>query len=61
VLKGIPHVLQLGPQYFVSILLSFAGLTMAAITRNDRYHEFFAIFYLVQTIVMGFTMFPTLG
>jgi hypothetical protein len=61
VLKRIPHVLQLGPQYFVSILLSSAGLTMAAITRNDRYHEFFAIFYLVQTIVMGFTMFPTLG
>ena len=30
-LKGIPHFLALGPQYFVSSLLYFAGLMTAAI------------------------------
>lgn len=59
-LKGIPHFLQLGPQYLVSALLYFAGLTTAAITRNERYHQVFAIFFLGQTIVISFTIFHTL-
>src|SRR6266581_758126 len=59
-LKGIPHFLQLGPQYYVSNLLYFAGLTTAAITRNERYHQFYAIFFLAQTIVISFLIFHTL-
>jgi hypothetical protein len=59
-LKGLPHFLQLGPQYIVSNLLYFAGLTTAAITRNERYHPFYAIFSLVQTIVISFVIFHTL-
>jgi hypothetical protein len=38
----------------------FAGLTTAAITRNERYHQFYAIFFLVQTIVISFVIFHTL-
>src|SRR5207249_1469131 len=59
-LKGIPHFLGLGPIYFLRNTLYFAGLTTAAITRNERYHEFYAVFFLVQTIVMRFLIFQTL-
>jgi len=59
-LKGLPHFLQLGPQYFVSSSLYFAGLVTAAITRNERYHQFFAIYFLIHTIVISFTIFHTL-
>jgi hypothetical protein len=59
-LKGIPHFLQLGPQYIVSNSLYFVGLVTAAITRNERYHEFYAIFFLIQTVVISFAIFHTL-
>jgi hypothetical protein len=59
-LKGISHFLALGPQYLVSNLLYIVGLTTAAITRNQRYHEFYAIFFLLQTIVISFLIFQTL-
>jgi hypothetical protein len=42
-----PHFLALGPIYFASGLLYFAGLVTAAITRNERSHEFYAVFFLV--------------
>ena len=48
VLKGIPHFFDLGPQYIVSSSLYFAGLVTAAITRNERCHQFYAIFFLAQ-------------
>jgi len=59
-LKGIPHFLALGPQYIVSSSLYFAGFLTAAITRNERYHQIFAIFFLAQTIVISFLIFHTL-
>ncbi len=59
-LKGIPHFLQLGPQYVVSNSLYFVGLVTAAITRNERYHEFYAVFFLIQTVVISFAIFHTL-
>src|SRR5215831_8926072 len=59
-LKGVPHFLALGPAYFVSNLLYFAGLTTAAITRNERYHEFYAVFFLAQTVVISFLIFQIL-
>ena len=31
-----------------------------AITQNERYHQFYAIFFLVQTIVISFVLFQTL-
>ena len=33
----------------------------AAITRDERYHEFYAIFFLTQTIVISFLIFQTLA
>jgi len=59
-LKGIPHFLALGPQYFVSSSVYFIGEAIAAITQNERYHQFFAIFYLIQTIVISFALIHTL-
>ena len=59
-LKGIPHFLGLGPQYFISSILYLAGLVTAAITRNERYHQSYAIFFLIQTIVISFAIFHTL-
>jgi hypothetical protein len=59
-LKGVPHFLSLGPVYFASGLLFFVGLVTAAITRTERYHEFYAVFFLVQTIVISFLIFQTL-
>jgi hypothetical protein len=59
-LKGIPHFLALGPQYIVSSSIYFVGLATAAITSNERYHQVFAIFFLIQTVVISFTLFHTL-
>jgi hypothetical protein len=59
-LKGVPHFFQLGMVYLVSSVLYFAGMMTAAITRNERYHEFYAIFFLAQTVVISFLIFQTL-
>ena len=59
-LKGVPHFLSLGPQYIVSQLLYFVGLVTASITQNRRYHEFYAIFFLIQTLVISLLIFRTL-
>ena len=59
-LKGVPHFLALGPIYFVSSAVYFAGLITAAITSNDRYHEFYAVFFLIQTTVGSLLIFQTL-
>jgi hypothetical protein len=59
-LKGVPHFLEQGPPYVVSTILFVTGMTIAAITRNERYHEYYAIFFLVQTVVISFLIFRTL-
>jgi hypothetical protein len=59
-LKGVPHFLQQGPQYVVSTALFITGMTIAAITRNERYHEFYALFFLAQTVIISFLIFQTL-
>jgi hypothetical protein len=59
-LKGVPHFLDLGPQYIVINVLYCVGLITAAITRNERYHQFYAIFFLVQTTVNSSVLFRTL-
>ena len=43
-----------------SRILFFAGLVIAAITRNERYHQCYAIFFLAQTILISFNLFRTL-
>ena len=59
-LKGVPHFLEQGPQYVVSTTVFIVGMTIAAITKNERYHQFYALFFLVQTIVISFVLFQTL-
>jgi hypothetical protein len=59
-LKGVPHFLALGPIYFVSSVFYFAGLITAAITSNDRYHQFYAVFFLLQTTVGSLLIFKRL-
>ena len=59
-LKGISHLVALGPLYFISSILFFAGLVIAAITRNERYHQSYAIFFLAQTTLISFNLFRTL-
>lgn len=59
-LKGVPHFLSLGAAYYTSGALYFAGLITASITRNERYHEFYAVFFFLQTVVISFLIFQTL-
>ena len=59
-LKGGPHFFALGTPYIISSVLYFSCMMTAAITRNERYHEFYAIFFLVQTIVISFILFQRL-
>jgi hypothetical protein len=59
-LKGIQHFLALGKVYIISSVLYFVGIVTAAITQNERYHQFYAIFFLVQTIVISFILFQIL-
>ena len=59
-LKGVPHFLEQGPPYMISMTLFLTGVTTAPITRNERYHQFYAIFFLVQTVIVSFAVFHTL-
>ena len=59
-LKGVPHFLSLGPQYIVSTLLFSAGTVTAAITRNEPYHQFYAVFFFLLTVANSFAIFLNL-
>jgi hypothetical protein len=59
-LKGIPHFLALGMPYVISSVVYFIGMMTAAITQNERYHRFYAVFFLVQTSVISFLLFQIL-
>ena len=59
-LKGMPHFLAQGIVYPVSTALFLAGLITAAITRNERYHQFYAVFFFAQTICASIAIFHTL-
>ena len=60
-LKGIPHFLELGKTYIMSSALFLVGLLTAAATTDERYHQFYALFFLVQTIVISFILFQVLA
>jgi len=59
-LKGVHHFFELGPAYMISMTLFLAGVTTAAITRNEPYHQFYALFFLIQTVLISFAVFRTL-
>jgi hypothetical protein len=50
-LKGVPHLLAQGPIYLVTIALLTALSIVAALTKNQIYHKFFAIFFLIYISV----------
>jgi hypothetical protein len=59
-LKGLPHFIEQGPRYFISTAVFFIGLTIAAVTRNERFHQVYAIFFFFQTIVASLAIFHRL-
>jgi hypothetical protein len=59
-LKGVPHFLAQGPQYIVSSTIYLTGLTIAAFTRNEHFHQVYGIFFFLQTVVISFVIFHTL-
>jgi hypothetical protein len=50
-LKGLPHLLAQGPIYIITIGLMTALSSVAVLTKNQTYHKFFAIFFLVYISV----------
>lgn len=59
-LKGVAHFVGLGPFYFTSITMYIAGMTIGAITRNERYHRVYAVVFLAQTVLISFAVFRIL-
>src|ERR1051325_476767 len=49
-LKGIPHYLAQGPWYVISSIVMIVTMGIAAITTNEKYHQCFAIYFLIHTI-----------
>jgi hypothetical protein len=46
-LKGLPHLTAQGPIYLITIALMTTLSIIAVATKNQKYHKFFAIFFLV--------------
>jgi hypothetical protein len=59
-LKGVHHLFDLGPAYLISWILYSTGLIIAAITRNERYHQFYSLFFFAQTVTFSFVLFRRL-
>ncbi len=49
-LKGVPHFLAQGPLYVITLSLILALCVLAALTSSDKYHKFFASFFLVYLL-----------
>jgi hypothetical protein len=60
-LKGKAHFLDQGPLYVPTILAWCAGSLIAAITRSQRYHAFWAIFYLLYQMFYATMVLLKLG
>ncbi len=50
-LKGVPHFLEQGPFYIITIVLLTTLMIIAALTKKPWYHGFFAVFFLVYILV----------
>lgn len=59
-LKGVAHFLELGTQYYVSGAFFLVGLATAAITRNETYHKIYSLWFLIQAILISWSLFRTL-
>lgn len=59
-LKGTAHFFSLGPAYVASAVLLSVVLVTAAVTRNERYHTFAAVYFFCHTVAISFLFFHTL-
>jgi len=50
-LKGVAHFTAQGPFYLVTIALITALTIAGAYTRNEKFHKFFALFFLIYLLV----------
>jgi hypothetical protein len=50
-LKGYQHLLDQGPIYIVTLVTISSMSVVAAITKNEKYHRFFSIFFLVYMLI----------
>jgi hypothetical protein len=50
-LKGLAHFYAQGPLYVVTLLIVFVFSLIAAFTRRERFHKFFAVFFLIYILV----------
>jgi hypothetical protein len=46
-LKGVPHLLAQGQLYIITIVLITVLSAVAALTKNQLFHKFFSVFFLV--------------
>jgi hypothetical protein len=49
-LKGLAHFYAQGPYYIFTILLVFTLCMIGAFTKSEKYHKFFAIFFLMYIL-----------
>jgi len=59
-LKGTAHFVSLGPKYVASAINLTVLFSVAAITKNERFHGFLAIYFIIHTIMISFAFFRTL-
>jgi hypothetical protein len=59
-LKGTAHFMELGLKYAVNGSILFILCVAGAATRNERFHRFFAVYFLCHTIVISCAIFWTL-
>src|SRR5512140_745179 len=50
-LKGTAHLMAQGPFYFVTISLTTVLSIIAALTNNQKYHKFYAVFFLIYITI----------
>lgn len=49
-LKGFAHFRDQGPAYFVTMSLWFTLCLVAAFTKRERYHAFFAVMFMIYNL-----------
>ncbi len=59
--KGVSHFSELGVVYPASIMTRVVGCAIAMATRNERYHEIFAILMLISLFANNYRNFFMIG
>lgn len=60
-IKGMDYFLGLGPQYMVVTTANIVFCITAIITRNEKFHAFFAVAALAYLVFSGFLDYETVG